>query len=177
MAVRKKSMRKKAKPKPKARSGAKRKSTTSGRRKSSAEPTALQKASRAGRMKARLLERRSELLSGMENGMRYRPEPGTAKGDSSDLAADSLDSDTTVQLAESGSQEIAQIDKAIESIYNGTYGKCESCGEDIPWPRIEALPYATQCVKCKELEERKGSVGSAAAGWSAVDEFEALGED
>ena len=82
-----------------------------------------------------------------------------------------------MQLAESGSSELAQIDKALGKIEEGDYGKCEACGSDIPWARIEAVPYATLCVQCKEQQERAGSTGTSAAGWSAVDEFETLEQD
>ena len=128
-------------------------------------------------MKAVLLERRGDLLRGVEHNLRYQSSPSSVKGDSSDLAADALDSDTAMQLAESGSSELAQIDQALGKIEDGTYGHCEACGSDIPWGRLEAVPYATLCVRCKEQQERMGSTGENAAGWSAVDEFETLERD
>lgn len=44
--------------------------------------------------------------------------------------------------------EIAQIRAALERIENGTYGVCVSCGEDIAPARLEALPFAQQCIEC-----------------------------
>ncbi len=141
------------------------------------------KSRRAGRsgsidkMKVVLLDRRENLLQGVEHNLNYQSSPTATKGDSSDLAANALDSDIAMQLAESGSSELAQIDEALRKIAEDTYGQCETCGGDIPWERLEAVPYATLCVGCKEQQELAGSGGSDAAGWSAVDEFETLERD
>ncbi|WP_390624181.1 TraR/DksA family transcriptional regulator [Fodinicola feengrottensis] len=37
---------------------------------------------------------------------------------------------------------------------SGTYGICEQCGNKIPTARLEAFPFVTLCVTCKQLEER-----------------------
>jgi DnaK suppressor protein len=39
---------------------------------------------------------------------------------------------------------------ALGRLDEGTYGKCERCGEEIPFERLEALPTATLCVRCKQ---------------------------
>jgi RNA polymerase-binding transcription factor DksA len=39
---------------------------------------------------------------------------------------------------------------ALRRLDEGTYGKCERCGERIPPERLEALPTATLCVGCKQ---------------------------
>jgi len=44
--------------------------------------------------------------------------------------------------------EVAQLRHAIERIDNGTYGRCETCGRDISYARLEALPGAPTCVRC-----------------------------
>jgi DnaK suppressor protein len=41
---------------------------------------------------------------------------------------------------------------AVRRLDEGTYGKCERCGEQIPFERLEALPTATLCVGCKQAE-------------------------
>lgn len=42
------------------------------------------------------------------------------------------------------------IQRALEKLDEGTYGKCESCGKEIPAERLEAVPAATLCVDCKQ---------------------------
>ena len=37
---------------------------------------------------------------------------------------------------------VEEIDRALAKIENGTYGRCEQCGQPIPRPRLKALPYA-----------------------------------
>ena len=39
------------------------------------------------------------------------------------------------------------IDSALKRIAEGTYGKCERCGREIPFERLEARPAATLCVE------------------------------
>lgn len=43
-----------------------------------------------------------------------------------------------------------EIDEALERIAGGSYGKCEKCGEAIPVERLEAIPTARLCVRCKQ---------------------------
>ncbi len=50
---------------------------------------------------------------------------------------------------------VKKIDEAIERIDEGTFGECESCGEDIEVRRLEARPTATLCIQCKEDQERR----------------------
>ena len=44
--------------------------------------------------------------------------------------------------------EAHQIYAALKRIEAGTYGECETCGEPIGEKRLQALPYAAQCIKC-----------------------------
>jgi RNA polymerase-binding transcription factor DksA len=44
--------------------------------------------------------------------------------------------------------EAHQIHAALGRIDAGVYGECETCGEPIGEKRLEALPYAAQCIKC-----------------------------
>ena len=41
-----------------------------------------------------------------------------------------------------------KVEHALARIAAGDYGICESCGNDIPVARLDALPYATLCVNC-----------------------------
>ncbi|MFT6582752.1 MAG: TraR/DksA family transcriptional regulator [Alphaproteobacteria bacterium] len=45
-------------------------------------------------------------------------------------------------------KEIDQINAALARIEQGAYETCTSCEEPIGTKRLEALPYATQCIKC-----------------------------
>ncbi|MCK4590433.1 MAG: TraR/DksA C4-type zinc finger protein [Candidatus Latescibacteria bacterium] len=45
------------------------------------------------------------------------------------------------------------LDKALERIEDGTYGKCRLCGKNISIERLKAVPHATLCIECKSKEE------------------------
>jgi DnaK suppressor protein len=45
-------------------------------------------------------------------------------------------------------ETIGEIDAALVRIAAGTYGRCVSCGADIPEERLELRPFAGRCVAC-----------------------------
>ena len=46
--------------------------------------------------------------------------------------------------------EIGEIRAALKRIDDGTYEICAACGTKINEKRLEALPYATQCIQCAQ---------------------------
>ena len=57
------------------------------------------------------------------------------------------------QLAELEAKELAQVERAVRRLKQGTYGKCEVCNCTIPVARLNALPFSTLCIKCqREME-------------------------
>lgn len=48
-----------------------------------------------------------------------------------------------------------QVESALGRIEDGSYGTCETCGKPIPLERLEALPFAGQCVACKSKEQHQ----------------------
>ena len=45
------------------------------------------------------------------------------------------------------------VDRALTKMDLATYGVCERCGEPIALERLEALPWAILCIRCKRLGE------------------------
>ncbi|MDD5340833.1 MAG: TraR/DksA family transcriptional regulator [Patescibacteria group bacterium] len=45
---------------------------------------------------------------------------------------------------------LRDINKALEKIEKGKYGKCNYCGNEIPEERLLARPASSSCVECKE---------------------------
>lgn len=43
---------------------------------------------------------------------------------------------------------LAQIDAALVHLDDPDYGRCATCGQAIPFARLEVRPYSTQCVAC-----------------------------
>ncbi|MCM2577572.1 TraR/DksA family transcriptional regulator [Streptomyces meridianus] len=46
------------------------------------------------------------------------------------------------------------LDRALERLERGVYGRCEVCGEPIPMERLEVRPAARTCVRCAENRPR-----------------------
>lgn len=47
------------------------------------------------------------------------------------------------------------VERALRKMDLGTYGTCESCGELIAEERLDALPWAVLCVRCKAKGEAR----------------------
>jgi RNA polymerase-binding protein DksA len=69
-------------------------------------------------------------------------------------ASFALDRELDSTLEENCGHVLAAIDSALERIESGTFGTCRTCGGVIAEARLEALPYATQCIDCKRRAER-----------------------
>jgi len=67
------------------------------------------------------------------------------------------------QLAEVESRELTRIEYALERMRAGQFGICEGCNTAIPMARLNALPYATYCIKCQRESERQGASSSNSA--------------
>jgi RNA polymerase-binding protein DksA len=46
--------------------------------------------------------------------------------------------------------EIQHLSNAITRMENGSYGICQSCGNEIAAPRLKVQPAATHCIQCAE---------------------------
>ena len=85
----------------------------------------------------------------------------TASGDLSsmpihmaDIGSDNFEQEFTLSLMASEEDILGRIETSLERIEDGTYGQCEECGARIPKARLNAIPYATFCIKCaSELEQ------------------------
>jgi RNA polymerase-binding protein DksA len=71
-----------------------------------------------------------------------------------DTATATLDREIDYSLEENSEQVLRAIEAALERIQVGTFGICQSCGDAISEERLEAIPYATQCIDCRRKGER-----------------------
>ncbi|GHC53161.1 TraR/DksA family transcriptional regulator [Roseibacillus persicicus] len=49
----------------------------------------------------------------------------------------------------------AKTNAALKRMREGGYGLCESCGSQIPLPRLMARPVVSNCLACQEVLEKK----------------------
>jgi DnaK suppressor protein len=115
-----------------------------------------------------LVRRRSELVRALAENTSIIAANDRPVGDSVDAAVDSERDELDSQLAAVESREIAEIDEALDRIRDGNYGKCDGCGQAIPALRLQALPYATCCIKCQRDAEQLGHEAASAFHWERV---------
>ena len=76
--------------------------------------------------------------------------------DMDDLSGDANDEETAFKILAIESAELGQIEQALARISAGTYGLCATCDKPINLERLNALPFAGQCIACRRLEESEG---------------------
>jgi len=75
--------------------------------------------------------------------------------DQADVGATSFERDHEFTVLAKERETLAQIERALSHIDDGSYGVCDSCGNAIGKNRLMAVPHATLCMSCKQREERR----------------------
>ena len=78
-----------------------------------------------------------------------------AGDDQADAGTKTFEREHELSLANNSRDLLAQVDRALSRLDNGTYGICENCGQPVGKARLQAFPRATLCVTCKQREERR----------------------
>jgi RNA polymerase-binding protein DksA len=97
-----------------------------------------------------IIEKQESELTGL-----MRDAGDGAGHDQADMGATSFERDHELTVLSNERDKLAQIDRALARIDDGTYGVCESCGNPIGKMRLMAFPRATLCLTCKQREERR----------------------
>jgi DnaK suppressor protein len=101
--------------------------------------------------KEKLIEKERELVSDLA---RFEGEARDAGGaevrDSTDDATVEQGASEDLEEATILSRTLEQVRDALVRIEKGTYGKCATCGREIPRARLEAIPWALYCVEDQE---------------------------
>lgn len=103
--------------------------------------------------KTLLSERLEELLSQADNTVSGMTAQKENFPDPTDRASLEADRNFMLRIRDREHKLIKKIKKALDRIENGTFGVCDSCGEDISIKRLKARPVTTQCIDCKTKEE------------------------
>jgi RNA polymerase-binding protein DksA len=78
---------------------------------------------------------------------------GSSDNHLGELATATLDREIDYSLEENSEQVLKAIEGALERIDEGTFGVCQTCRRPISEERLEAIPYATQCIDCRRKGE------------------------
>ncbi len=72
-----------------------------------------------------------------------------------DQGSATFERELDMTLEDNMRQLLADVRQSLERIEAGAYGCCARCGAEIPVERMEAVPTASLCIKCKTDEETR----------------------
>jgi len=78
--------------------------------------------------------------------------------DLADDAVQSYDRQLMMGLGEKEFEKLRLVEEAIEKLDEGQYGICLECEGLISEERLTVIPFASYCVDCLELIEKKNTV-------------------
>ena len=92
--------------------------------------------------------------------------------DEGDMAMMSHNRNVLYNLHESDFARLRFIKAAIKALDCGQYGECLRCGKDINERRLEAVPWATICIRCQEETEAQQTSSRMVLAGSDAEETE-----
>jgi DnaK suppressor protein len=113
--------------------------------------------------RARLEELRQQIVETADDASResrqllddQRYVPGDVADDAANLNLQEIDA--SLQLQEQ--RRLAEVERALEKIADGTYGLSDTSGDRIPRERLEAKPEAVNTLEEEELLEFRQRLG------------------
>jgi len=105
--------------------------------------------------KKKLTTRREELMKTIartqEEGRAADEDPTV---DLADKAANSYTKEFLFGMTNTDRTILNMIDEALRRIQSNTYGTCAACEEELQQKRLEAVPWAKNCINCQEKVEQ-----------------------
>ncbi|MCI4626284.1 MAG: RNA polymerase-binding protein DksA [Candidatus Magnetoovum sp. WYHC-5] len=101
-----------------------------------------------------LLELKRQLLTDAGEAINTIPD-NILYPDLGDQASAEIDRNFMLRLRGREQKLLKKIEVALDKIDDGTYGKCELCGNDIGIRRLKARPVTTLCIECKTEQEEE----------------------
>jgi phage/conjugal plasmid C-4 type zinc finger TraR family protein len=108
---------------------------------------------------AELNRRRDELTAQIERLNAPREEGMAAIGfgkRAGDFTAIATEQEERAVTAEQLDLQVSVVNRAIAKVAEGSYGRCDDCGEPIEDARLDALPTATRCLSCQATSGKAG---------------------
>jgi RNA polymerase-binding transcription factor len=114
-------------------------------------------------LEKRLLEERARVLK--ELGHYEESFSATLQGANGDLSSysfhmadqgtDAMEREKQFLFASQEGRYLWHVNEALRRLYftPEKYGRCQECGDEIDFDRLDALPHARLCIKCKAKEE------------------------
>ncbi len=116
-----------------------------------------------GHLEKRLLEERARVMKELGYyGESFNSSLQASDGDLSsysfhmaDQGTDAMEREKAFLFASQEGRYLWHVNQALRRLYQAPekFGKCEQCGEEISFERLDALPHARLCIRCKAREE------------------------
>ena len=88
---------------------------------------------------------------------------GSPFGKREEEATEALELEKRLVLEKRIKEQLIGVEHALHKYEESTYGFCDSCGQPIDPERLEAIPEASLCIKCKS-QQAKNARGKAPTG-------------
>lgn len=122
-------------------------------------------------MRDSLVRRRNQILTALRSNRDQLAGAQRNYADIGDRASEGFEDEIAAGLLSIESDQLDEIEGALDRIEAGTFGACIDCGKPIPRKRLEILPFAKRCLACEGQKERhvRAFVPSEAAEESDLD--------
>ncbi|MCZ6760526.1 MAG: TraR/DksA C4-type zinc finger protein [Gemmatimonadetes bacterium] len=114
-------------------------------------------------LEKRLLEERDRVIKELQRyGESFSGELQSSDGDLSsysfhmaDQGTDAMEREKQFLFASKEGRYLWHVNEALRRLYESPkkFGICQECGEPVGFERLDALPHARLCIKCKAKEE------------------------
>ena len=72
-----------------------------------------------------------------------------------DQGTEAMEREKAAVFATKEGRYLYRLEEALRRMYSDpkTFGSCHTCGQDVGFERLDALPHARYCIDCKLKEE------------------------
>ncbi len=76
-----------------------------------------------------------------------------------DQGTEAMEREKAAVFATKEGRYLYRLEEALRRLYNSpeTFGTCHTCGADVGFERLDALPHARYCIDCKRKEEEEAA--------------------
>ncbi len=105
--------------------------------------------------KKRLLDKKRGVTEAYNKNTSYgRHVEDEGTQDLADKASSAYTKEFLYSLSNTDREILQQVDEALQRIGKRTFGTCQECSDELNRKRLEAVPWASHCVKCQEKIEK-----------------------
>jgi DnaK suppressor protein len=104
----------------------------------------------------RLMEKQHQLIEVVGKSAMYgKDQEDDSIKDLGDQANTAYTREFFFELGNGDRRLLREVVAALQKIEDGSFGSCERCGEPIAEKRLEAVPFARNCIDCQRLIEQE----------------------